>query len=218
MKCSNCGKDNPDGNLFCGSCGKRMASYNPSSAPGGSVTSLAKSNLEQGEKVLWQGGPEFWPFLLSGFGGIIPGLMFFGFSLLWTLMAVSQEAPTEMILFGGVFMLIGLFILFGGPIIQWLRYNNTEYIVTDRRIITQTGAIGLDTRYIDNEWVREVYVKVGIIDRLFGTGSVMVSTASGMVMEAGPNAIRPALWSLDDPYGVQKIIREAVKKAPPVHE
>ncbi|MCX6650408.1 MAG: PH domain-containing protein [Methanomassiliicoccales archaeon] len=164
---------------------------------------MAQQNLEPVEKVLWQGGPEFMSFLLSGFRGIIPGLMFFGFSLFWTASTSSTRAPSEFLIFGSIFMLIDLFILFGGPIIQWLRYNNTEYIVTDRRIITQTGVIGLDTRYIDNEWVREVYVKVGIIDRFFGTGSVMVSTASGMVMEAGPNATRPALWSLNDPYGVQ---------------
>jgi len=171
------------------------------------------TNLEAGEKVLWKGGPEFWPFLLSGFGGIVPGLMFFGFSLFWTVSASSAGAPAEFILFGGLFMLIGLFILLGGPMAQWLRFRNTEYTITDRRIVTQTGAIGLDTRYIENEWIREVYVNVSIMDRLFGTGSVMVSTASGMIGGTGPNSMRPAMWCLQDPYGVQKIIWDSMKKA-----
>jgi uncharacterized membrane protein YdbT with pleckstrin-like domain len=109
-------------------------------------------------------------------------------------------------------MLIGLFLVVGSPISQWMRYKNTEYVITDHRIITQTGAIGLDTRYIENEWIREVYVNVSILDRIFGTGSVMVSTASGMI-GTGPNAMRPSMSSLKDPYAVQKIIWDSMKKA-----
>ncbi len=121
-------------------------------------------------------------------------------------------APLVFILFGSGFMLIGLFLVVGSPISQWMRYKNTEYVITDHRIITQTGAIGLDTRYIENEWIREVYVNVSILDRIFGTGSVMVSTASGMI-GTGPNAMRPSMSSLKDPYAVQKIIWDSMKKA-----
>lgn len=212
-KCNECGHDNPEGNLYCGGCGQSLTTYSPYSVNAVVDGSLARRNLEDGEKVLWQGKPEFGPFILSGFGGIIPGLAFFIFSLFWTVSAGGMGAPSEFIIIGTLFMLIGLFILLGGPIAQWLRYNNTEYVITDRRIITQTGAIGLDTRYIENEWVREVYVNVSIMDRLFGTGSVMVSTASGMIGGTGPNAMRPALASLADPYAVQKIIWDSMKRS-----
>jgi hypothetical protein len=50
------------------------------------------------------------------------------------------------------------------------------------------------------------------LDRIFGTGSVMVSTASGMI-GTGPNAMRPSMSSLKDPYAVQKIIWDSMKKA-----
>jgi membrane protein YdbS with pleckstrin-like domain len=211
-KCPKCGLNNPEGNSFCGRCGASLLFSSTSYAAGQSDIGLAKRNLETGEKILWQGKPEFAPFILSGFGGIIPGLFFFGFALFWTTTASAAGAPGDFLLVGTMFMLIGLFILLGGPLTQWLRYRNTEYVVTDHRIITQTGAIGLDTRYIENEWIREVYVNVSLMDRLFGTGSVMVSTASGMVGGRGPNAMRPSLASLNDPYAVQKIIWDSIKR------
>ena len=79
MKCNKCGRDNPDGNLFCGSCGERLASYVPSADDARRAS--VKRDLEPGEKVLWQGGPEFWPFLLSGFGGTV-----FGLYIVWKVM------------------------------------------------------------------------------------------------------------------------------------
>lgn len=214
MKCPNCGAMNSENQRYCGNCGKALpltTSIGPRESGMSGV--LQNRELEPGEKVLWQGKPVFGPFILSGFGGIIPGLMFFLFSLFWTTTAWGAGAPTEFLLIGSLFMLIGLFILLGGPIIQWLRFKNTEYIITDQRIITQTGAFGLDTRYIDIEWIREVYVVVSIIDRMFGTGSVMVSTSSGFIGGA-PNtsSLRPSLASLRDPYTIQKVIRDASRK------
>ena len=195
-------------------CGQSLTAYSPNSANAVELGSLARTNLEDGEKVLWQGKPEFGPFILSGFGGIIPGIGFLVFSLFWTVSANGAGAPAEFLIFGTLFTLIGLFILLGGPITQYLRFKNTEYMITDRRIITQTGVFGLDTRYINNEWIREVYVNVSVLDRLFGTGSVMVSTSSGFIGGASPNmnSLRPSLASLRDPYGVQKIIHGAMKK------
>jgi membrane protein YdbS with pleckstrin-like domain len=212
-KCPKCGQDNSEGNLYCARCATALSSEKGQYVPEQRKVNTRWS-LERDEKVIWQGKPEYWPFLLSGAGagGAISGLLFLGFSLFWTTTAALSGAPLAFILFGSVFMLIGLFIVFGSPISQWMRYKNTEYVITDHRIITQTGAIGLDTRYIQNEWIREVYVNVSILDRIFGTGSVMVSTASGMI-GAGPNAMRPSMSSLKDPYAVQKIIWDSMKKA-----
>lgn len=212
MICPRCGANNLEGKRYCGDCGSTLSYSQATSIKKSANLALAEKNMEEGEKVQWQGKPEFGPFILSGMGGIIPGLMFFGFSLFWTAGAMASGAPTEFLLFGTLFMIIGLLILFGGPMVQWLRFKNTEYVITDRRIITQTGAFGLDTRYIENEWIREVYVNVSIMDRIFGTGSVMVSTASGMIGGTGPNAMRPVLASLADPYAVQKIIWDSMKR------
>ncbi len=93
-------------------------------------------------------------------------------------------------------------------------------MITDKRIITQTGAIGLDTRFVDFEKVQEVYVQIGWIDRLFGTGSVYAMTAgfSGFSPRGGYGygygsyaGNRPSLSALEEPYEVQKLLQEAIE-------
>ena len=94
---------------------------------------------------------------------------------------------------------------------QLMRYRNTEYMITNQRLITQTGAVGLDTRFVDLDKVQEVYVKVGLMDKMFGTGSVIVVTA-GFVPIAPTRQgvlVRPSLEALREPYEVQKILQEA---------
>ena len=120
--------------------------------------------------------------------------------------------------------MIGIGIAFGPFLFQLLRYRNTEYMITDKRIITQTGAIGLDTRFVDFEKVQEVYVQIGVIDKLFGTGSLYAMTAgfSGFVPRGGYGygygyggfaGNRPSLAALKEPYEVQKLLQEAIEKS-----
>jgi uncharacterized membrane protein YdbT with pleckstrin-like domain len=99
-------------------------------------------------------------------------------------------------------------------------YRNTEYLITDQRVITQTGAIGLDTRYLDLDKIQEVYVQVGFIDRMFGTGTIFAVTAGQVyVGRGGPfdrsidRFMRPSLAALKEPYEVQNILQEAIAKA-----
>ncbi len=101
-----------------------------------------------------------------------------------------------------------------------MRYRNTEYIITDKRLITQTGAVGLDTRFVDFDKIQEVYVKIGIADRLFGTGSLYAMTAgfsgfgpAGSYGYGGMQGFRPNLAALREPYEVQKLLQEAIESA-----
>ena len=174
------------------------------------------------EKVLWSGKPVRNAFILPGLISIPVGIIFLGFAIFWMGTAASAGAPDEFSLFGLLFVLIGIGIAFGPFLFQLLRYRNTEYMITDKRIITQTGAIGLDTRFVDFEKVQEVYVQIGVIDKLFGTGSLYAMTAgfSGFVPRGGYGygyggfaGNRPSLAALKEPYEVQKLLQEAIEKS-----
>jgi uncharacterized membrane protein YdbT with pleckstrin-like domain len=174
------------------------------------------------EKVLWSGKPVRKAFILPGLISIPVGIIFLGFAIFWMGTAASAGAPDEFSLFGLLFVLIGIGIAFGPFLFQLLRYRNTEYMITDKRIITQTGAIGLDTRFVDFEKVQEVYVQIGVIDKLFGTGSLYAMTAgfSGFVPRGGYGygyggfaGNRPSLAALKEPYEVQKLLQEAIEKS-----
>jgi uncharacterized membrane protein YdbT with pleckstrin-like domain len=176
--------------------------------------------LNEGEIVLWRDKPVEKAFILPGLTSIPVGLIFLGFSIFWMWEATSAGAPGFFTLFGFPFVLIGLGLTFGPSLWQFMRFRNTEYMVTDKRIITQTGAIGLDTRFVDFEKIQEVYVKIGIIDKLFGTGSLYAMTAgfSGFSPSAGYRygsfyGSRPSLAALKEPYKVQKLLQEAIEKS-----
>ena len=93
-------------------------------------------------------------------------------------------------------------------------------MITDKRIITQTGAIGVDTRFVDLDKIQEVYVQIGFIDRLFGTGTLYAMTAgfsgfapAGRYGYGGMHYLRPSLAALKEPYEVQKLLQEAMEKS-----
>jgi len=166
-------------------------------------------NLRADEVILWQGKPVKAPFLLAGLVFIPIGSIFIGLGIYW-LYSLTSSHITNSVLSTPFqfFILFGIAFMAGPPIIQSMRYRNTEYIITDQRLITQTGAFGLKTRFVDLDRIQEVYVHVGLIDRNFGTGSIIVSTAGGVLMAA-----HPALLSLKEPYGVEKTLEEAMKRA-----
>jgi len=167
--------------------------------------------LRANEKVLWSGKPVKMPFILPGLGAIPFGLIFMGFSIFWMMMA--SQGGGSFWLFGLIFFFIGFGVSFGAPIRQLVAYRNTEYLITDQRLITQTGAIGLDTRYLDLDKIQEVYVQVGLIDKMFRTGTIFAVTAGQVYVGSGGPFMRPSLAALKEPYEVQNILQEAIAKA-----
>ncbi len=177
--------------------------------------------LNPDERTLWNGKPVKKAFVLPALGSIPFGLFFIAFFILFFWGTAFTAAPPPFAIFASVFMLIGVGITVGPLLWQLLRYRNTEYMITDRRIITQTGAIGLDTRFVDFDKIQEIYVKVGVFDRLFGTGSVYAMTAGSVGF--GPTMgsygygfgssylFRPSLAALKEPYQVQQLLQKAVE-------
>jgi uncharacterized membrane protein YdbT with pleckstrin-like domain len=168
--------------------------------------------IRSDERPLWNGKPVRAPFLFSNIVTIPFGLFFMGFSIFWMYMA--SQAGGFFWLFGMPFFLVGFFLSFGSIITNFFAYRNTVYIITDKRIIVQTGAIGLDTQFIELDKIQEVYVNTGFIDRLFGTGSIFVTTAGNIFLSgAGRSSrFRPSLAALRDPYEVYKVLQGAIQE------
>jgi membrane protein YdbS with pleckstrin-like domain len=175
-------------------------------------------HLQPDEKVLWSGKPVLIPFIFSGLI-VIPviGIVWLIFATFFVLSALSMGANIFPFVFFSLFVLLmGLGIIMGPLLVELLRYKNTEYMITDQRIIAQTGAIGIDTRFVELNKIQEVYVTVGWLDKLYGTGSIVAVTA-GFVPVGAPSPynplVRPALKAVSQPYEVQKLLQEAIRKA-----
>ena len=177
--------------------------------------------LHSNEKILWQGKPVFKSFILAGYNIALFffGLVFVAFSLSFFLLSGQAfgGAPFPFNVFPLIFLFVGFAIAFGAPISSVLAYGNTEYAITNQRLIIQTGALGLKTRFIDFEKIQEVNVKVGLLDRVFGTGGIYADTASsirGWTQYSGRgtyNPTRPDLIALKEPYKVHKILQQAME-------
>ncbi len=179
--------------------------------------------LDSGERVVWSGKPQRTPFVLPALGVIPFGFVFLAFIIFFFWSAASAGAP-DFFLFSTIpFILVGVGIIFVPVVWQLLRYRNTEYLITNKRIITQTGAVGLDTSFVEFDKIQEIYVKVGLIDKLSGTGSLYAMTAGSMGFgpSTGPYGYgfgraygfqRPSLAALKEPYQVQKLLQQAVEQ------
>lgn len=136
------------------------------------------------------------------------GLLWLSFSIFAMSLAVSSGAPGFATLALLLFVLIGFGLTLGPSMTQTLRYRNTKYVITDQRLITQTGAIGLDTRFVDLDKIQEVHVNVGLMDKIFGTGTLIVVTAGFVLV----GVARPfcCFAGLKEPYAVQKLLQETM--------
>jgi membrane protein YdbS with pleckstrin-like domain len=186
----------------------------------GDLMSRISKQLHSDERILWNGKPILTPFIFSGTHLVI-FLAGIGFSVIaisqFVLPMIMLGTPIGFLIIPLLFPTLGIAFAFGTPLRSFFAHRNTEYIITDQRLITQTGAFGVDTRFIEFKKIQEVTVQIGFVDKLFGTGSIFVDTASvGSTRYSGyhggyPYIRRPNVSSIREPYKIQKILQNAIK-------
>src|SRR6185436_18707629 len=92
------------------------------------------------ERVLWTGRPPTGILFRKADGLLIPfSLLWGGFAVFWEYTAYNSGAPPFFLLFGGVFVIIGLFLVFGRFVYDmWVR-ENTVYAITNERVLILAG-------------------------------------------------------------------------------
>lgn len=96
--------------------------------------------LPEGETILWQGKPAWFPFARRAF--LLRGLaVYFGLLLAWQAAAGVQEGlGAGAILVGAApLMLTAFCCLLGLGFIGWLSARMSIYTITDRRVVMQVG-------------------------------------------------------------------------------
>jgi uncharacterized membrane protein YdbT with pleckstrin-like domain len=80
-----------------------------------------------------------------------------------------------------VLFLVALVWFLVGPLLRWL---TTTYTFTNRRFIKRSGFVAKEGRTIPLNRISGVDFEIGVIDRIFGCGTLVVSDAStaGSVM------------------------------------
>ena len=126
-----------------------------------------KKVLEPSEKVEWEGKPK----AVSYFANQILGLIFFGGFAALIIYLTKDQNPNYLLWIYGTVGLLIIMIVSG-----ILNYRVTHYEITNKRAIIQSGIIGRNFKSNDYDQIKNVSVNVGIIDRIFNTGTIQIFT------------------------------------------
>lgn len=134
-----------------------------------------KPPLVPGETVLLSLKPKKNAFILNKVLTMMPiALIWLAFDSVFIASAFSTPAGAVK-LFTVVFMLMHLmpvWIWLGNVITANRRWKNTMYYVTDRRIIIQSGFVDRQLQTIYYKEIRDVNLRIGLLDKLLGVGDV----------------------------------------------
>ncbi len=85
------------------------------------------------------------------------------------------------------------------------RWKNTHYVVTNKRIVIQSGFIGIDYQSIYYKDIHSVYLDVGVIDKCLSVGDIYFELI-GQISHKG----QPAFLDIADAFNVYQKIQQIV--------
>jgi membrane protein YdbS with pleckstrin-like domain len=163
--------------------------------------------LASGESIFWQGKPKKKPFILAQCLTMLP------IAIVWI---CFDFAAISSILSGGGFrlFLLGFFALHLMPVWIWLgmtlsaprRWRNTSYFLTNRRIIIRGGFLAVNEKSLFFKDIRSVQRKVGIFDKLCGTGTIVFNSE----MDTGKNTQAPSFQYLENSSQIYERVQRTV--------
>jgi len=166
--------------------------------------STLKEVMDKGEKVLWRGKPKFWPFV---FGSLVASL--FGLVLL-SIPVFIFLTTGDLIAIMLPHFWVGLIVFIGPLAYAVLVHKHVDYAITGKRVIVKKGLIGRDFDTIDFEKMQDISVNVGVIDKIFGTGSIISSSAGRMrySRRGSYNVPGNIFRAIENPYKVFKLLKK----------
>lgn len=165
--------------------------------------------LEPTEKVIYEGKPEFIPYIIANVYYIPIITIILVFIILY-FGDIFFSDPVD-IAFLLVMFLGFIFIL--QIIISALSYVFTHYAITNKRAILKSGIIGRDFRSIDHDRMQNVSVDVGILGVIFSVGDLNIYTGEIQSYGGRVPQIRPKYDTfvyISYPYEILKILQNEI--------
>lgn len=176
IKCSECGNQVSSAAASCPKCGVPVA-FEDNLTPLATIQHTNKRGLMI-ENEIWKGNPSYLYYLGHFFFGVL------------------------MILLGPYLWPGGLFII----LYALLDRKAKLYMLTNKCVMSKAGIISRQIHEVGTKDIRNINVKQGILERLFGLGTVEIASAGTAGIEVEFKGIR-------DPMRIRDLIRQEKDEA-----
>jgi uncharacterized membrane protein YdbT with pleckstrin-like domain len=146
--------------------------------------SYVQQNLMKNEKVVYQADLHWWIFALPAL------LLIVGFIMVMSGGDVAG-AGWALVIFGVI-----------GFLLRWIKKVNSEFVVTNKRVILKQGLIKRNANEIMLSKAEGMNVDQGIIGRILGFGSIVITSGGAL------NTYRV----IKDPLRFRKEINEQIEE------
>lgn len=165
------------------------------------------------ESIIWKGVPKKSAFVLNSSVKLAP------FAIIWLLFDgffIANFIGSGSMMGSMVLVIIPFFALHLMPVWIWLfnmltaskRWKNTEYAVTNKRILIRNGLVGYQYETIYYTDIANVSLRVGVIDKMLGVGDINLAIRrAGM---SGSTSSSPAILDIEDAQRVYNMVQSTV--------
>lgn len=150
-----------------------------------SVAVAAPDYVRKGEEVVWLGRPVLALLVSQGFG-LFTSFIFLGIFLA-SFAGRSENVGMGLIGIGVVILFVILVVL------QAIRIQRTQYVVTRQSIYTRTGIVGQTVMQTTFDKITDISLKQDVLGRILGFSSLHVNTAGSGTPPVRMDGLRNAL-------------------------
>jgi len=169
---------------------------------------IRKKNLREGEEILYL--PQLhWFFVVKPLLYSLPfflallGVWFAGDSLATASDQMGYDLVLPVQVLVRQIFLAGLLVILLVFICRILIYLNTEYGVTNNRLIFKKGVIRLTTAEIPTDRIESIYITQGLLGRILHYGTMGI---------AGIGGTMPVFYMVARPYALRRKIVDIIEK------
>lgn len=168
--------------------------------------------LISGENIIWQGKPKKSAFIINKVLTMLPiAIIWLMLDLIFIINFLRTE--TKMLWF-----IIPFFALHLMPVWLWLsnvltankRWKNTEYAVTDKRLIIISGFIGMDYQSVYYKDITDVKLKITAIDKILNVGDIYFINKTSIPVDNKNVAAPIAFLDIEEAYKIYSKIQKVV--------
>lgn len=168
-----------------------------------------RPTLAPGEAILWRGKPKKSAFIAAKSLTLMPiAIVWLCIDSTVIISAFNGQAPWFIIPFM-LLHLMPVWLWLGSMLTAGRRWKNTNYYVTNRRVIIQGGFLAVNETTLFYKDLRNAQVHIGLLGKIFNTGNVVFDHGIHYGNSRNRDAL-PTLENLEEPYRVYERIQKII--------